>query len=278
MIISASRRTDIPAFYSSWLMDRLRQGAVTVKNPFNPTQQTYISLEPREVDAIVFWTRNPAPLMTHLAELDERGYRYYFLYTITGYGPPLEKYGPSLEAAVASFQCLSNRIGRSRVIWRFDPIMFIEGNGTSAVTSRFEHIARSLSGYTDRVIISFLDIYKKVSRRLNCLEKEHGIKIIDVSRQPEQIGPLAANLASRADDNGMEIQSCAEKVNMEPYGIMPGSCIDAMLMNKLFGLAVPPAKDKSQRPACRCAPSRDIGTYNTCRHGCVYCYATDSVP
>ena len=129
MIISASRRSDIPAFHASWFMDCIREGQVTVKNPFNPKQESVIRLEPAQVDVIVFWTRNAAPLLGHLPELDDHGYDYIFLYTITGYGPPLESNCPSLERAVETFKQLSDTIDPERVIWRFDPIICIEGKG-----------------------------------------------------------------------------------------------------------------------------------------------------
>ena len=244
-----------------------------VKNPFNPKQQSVVSLEPVNVDAIVFWTRNAAPLLRRLPELDERGYNYIFLYTITGYGSPLETNCPPLKKAAETFKRLSDMLGPERLIWRFDPIVSVEEKGSDWTIARFEEIARSLRGCTGRVVVSFLDLYKKIIRRLEKLKNEHGLTVADTANQPSFVSHAATALASLAAENEMEIYSCAEKTDLKPFGITPGSCIDAAYLNKIFGLAIPPAKDKSQRPHCTCAASRDIGTYNTCRHGCVYCYA-----
>jgi DNA repair photolyase len=277
MIISASRRTDIPAFYGAWFLERIRAGRVMVKNPFNPNQKKLVSLRPEEVEVIVFWTRNANPLLPYLHELDERGYRYMFLYTITGYGPPLETRSPSLEKALETFRRLSAALGPERVFWRFDPILVVEGNGVQDITSRFARIASSLQNHTSRVIVSFLDFYGKVVKNLQQLENTFGMKVIDLSEQTEKVAAIATSLASLARENRMQIQSCAEKFDLESYGITAGSCIDAESLNRTFGLALKAGKDKSQRAQCRCTVSQDIGTYGTCRHGCVYCYATQDV-
>ncbi|MBN2468628.1 MAG: DUF1848 domain-containing protein [Deltaproteobacteria bacterium] len=273
MIISASRRTDIPAFYSSWFMECIREGRVVVKNPFRPSQAKTVSLLPEDVDAIVFWTRNANPLLPALRELDQRGFHYIFLYTITGYGPPLEPQAPSSEAAVHVFKRLSRTIGPHRVMWRFDPIIFVEGKGEKWILTRFESIARSLKNQTSTVIVSFLDYYRKVERRLKRLEETEAVKTIDISTRKEVVARISHRLVETAHENGMEICSCAETIDLEPYGIRPGSCINGNYLNNLFGLTIRADKDKSQRPECRCTTSQDIGEYNTCRYGCLYCYA-----
>jgi DNA repair photolyase len=273
MIISASRRTDIPAFFSSWFMERIREGNALVKNPFNPSRTKTVSLRPEDVDAIVFWTRNSEPLMKHLKELDDRGYNYIFLYTITGYGPPLEKKSPSLEKALEIFKKLSQKIGPEKNFWRFDPIVYVSGKGEEWIASCFNKIARSLRNETQRVIVSFLDFYPKVVKRLKTVEKECGFKVIDITHQNTIVGKIAATLAELATTNNMEIFSCAEKEELAGFGIQPGSCIDGKALNRLFGRHLIIEKDKSQRPQCRCTTSQDIGEYRTCRHGCVYCYA-----
>lgn len=277
MIISASRRTDIPAFYGAWFLERIRAGKVVVKNPFNPNQQKLVGLGPEEVEVIVFWTRDANPLLPYLPELDVRGYRYVFLYTITGYGPPLEPRSPSLEKALKCFLQLGDALGPERVTWRFDPILGVEGKGVQWITSRFEQIACSLQNHTSRVIVSFLDFYGKVVKNLRHLEETTGMKVVDLSEEAEKMGAVAGSLAALAQENRMQIQSCAEARLLAPYGIMPGACIDADALNRTFGLALKPEKDKSQRVQCRCTVSQDIGTYGTCRHGCVYCYAARNV-
>jgi hypothetical protein len=273
MIISASRRTDIPAFHAAWFMDCIRRQKVTVKNPFNPNQEKVVSLQPADVDVIVFWTRNADPLIRHLQELDNRGYRYVFLYTFTGYGPPLEKHCPALDRAVETFRTLSHMVGPKRVIWRFDPIIYVAEHGEKQIISQFQQVARPLAHNTPRVIISFLDSYRKVTKRLSALEQTTGTRVVDIASNHRLMGRIAAALAANADEHDMEIFSCAEEVGLKLYGIRPGSCIDAQYLNEIFELDLPLEKDKGQRPRCRCAPSLDIGSYNTCRHGCVYCYA-----
>lgn len=273
MIISASRRTDIPAFHASWFMERIRSGKVEVKNPFNPSRTKTVSLRPEDVDAVVFWTRNAEPLLNHLQELDDRGFNYIFLYTITGYGPPLEKQSPPLTDALATFKKLSQKIGPERIFWRFDPVVFVSGKGEDWITDRFNTIARALSRETGRVIVSFLDFYPKVVKRLKSLERESGLSVIDISQQDAVVGKIAAALASSAAAYGMDIVSCAEKTDIARFGINPGGCIDGNELNRLFGTCIPVKKDKNQRPECRCTASQDIGEYRTCRHECAYCYA-----
>ena len=274
MIISASRRTDIPAFFSSWFMERIREGTVQVKNPFNPSQIKTVSLLPTNVEVIVFWTRNAEPILPHLRELDDRGFNYVFLYSITGYGPPLEKNNPPLEKTIAAFKELSRKIGAEKVIWRFDPLIYVSGKGEDWITSRFAKIASSIGPDTRRVIISFLDFYAKVVQRLKKLEQTAGLKVIDISQQKDLIKKIALTLSQTAGQNNLEIFSCAEKNDLTNCGINPGSCIDGELFNRIFGLNIKSEKDKHQRPQCRCTISQDIGRYGTCGHGCVYCYAS----
>lgn len=273
MIISASRRTDIPAFYAAWFLERIRAGKVMVKNPFNPNQQKLVSLGPEEVEVIVFWTRDATPLLPYLAELDKRGYRYVFLFTITGYGPPLEPCSPSVEKALECFLRLSDTLGPQRVTWRFDPIFGLAREGPQWVTSHFARIASALQGHTARVIVSFLDFYGKVVRNLRHLEEATGVTVVDLSENAETMGAVAGAIAACAQEHRMLIQSCAEEFDLAPYGIMPGGCIDAEVLNRTFGLSLHAEKDKSQRAHCRCTVSQDVGAYGTCRHGCVYCYA-----
>jgi DNA repair photolyase len=273
MIISASRRTDIPAFYSSWFMERIREGNTLVRNPFNPSQAKTVSLRPEEVDAIVFWTRNAEPLMKNLIELDDRGYNYIFLYTITGYGTPLEKKSPPLEKALETFKKLSHEIGPEKIFWRFDPIIYASEKEEEWIASCFNQIARALRNETQRVIVSFLDFYPKVVKRLKAVEKECGFKIIELTHQNNIVGKISTTLAELATTNSMEICSCAENEELASFGIQPGSCIDGQVLNRLFGTQITIEKDKSQRLQCRCTTSKDIGEYRTCHHGCVYCYA-----
>ena len=273
MIISASRRTDIPAFYAEWFMNRIREGYCTVPNPFNPKQVSRISLKPEDVDVIVFWTRYPRPLLPFLAELNDRGYRYYFLYTLMNNPRQLDPKSPSHERSINTFCELSNRMGKDKVVWRYDPMVFSPLTSPAFHDETYQRIAGKLKGYATRSVISVVDIYKKAATRFRLLEKQ-GIRIIQPSMA--EMADLMKSLSETAGTNNMDIRSCAEKTDLASHGIYPGKCIDDDLIRKIFGLHVTGRKDPSQRTACRCVPSRDMGMYDTCRFDCVYCYATGS--
>lgn len=276
MIISASRRTDIPAFYAEWFMNRIRAGYCTVPNPFNHKQVSSISLKPEDVDVIVFWTRNPRPLFPYLVELDERDYRYYFQYTVLDNPRQIDPKTPPLEASLKTFCELSHRLGANRVIWRYDPIVFSQLTGAEFHRQTYQTIARALKGYTHHSVISVVDIYRKAGKRLRELS-EQGVELIAYDGQPsERFDDLMYSLAWLAGENDMEIVSCAENLDLQPYGIQPGKCIDDEYIRKNFGLDVVHKKDPTQREACGCVVSRDIGIYDTCLFGCQYCYATTS--
>ncbi len=271
MILSASRRTDVPAFYASWFMNRIREGWCTVPNPFNPKQVSRISLKPEDVDLIVFWTRHARPLFPFLNELDDRGYHYYFLYTLMNNPRVLEPKSPAYKRALNTVRSLSSRIGHEKVIWRYDPIVFTQITDSDFHRETYHHLAECLKGYAKRSIISIMDIYPKVQKRLNRLETK-GIRILEPTG--EEVANLMKSIATSARLNGMEVRSCAEAPGFEPYGIQPGKCIDEEMIRLVFGLEVPKLKDPSQRPHCGCVKSRDIGMYDTCLFGCRYCYAT----
>jgi hypothetical protein len=276
MIISASRRTDIPAFYAQWFMNRVRAGYCTVPNPFNPSQVTTISLRPEDVDVIVFWTRNPRPMFRHLEELDRRGYRYYFQYTLLDNPRLLDRKGPPVVASLDTFRELAGRIGPERVIWRYDPIVFSNLTDTRFHQETYARIARALRGHTYRSVISLLDMYRKLDKRLRALAGQ-GVEVVDYDGKPDQrFDELMHNLVDTAHENGMQLLSCAETRDLQVYGIRPGKCIDDDYIRDVFGLEVSHRKDPSQREACGCVVSRDIGMYETCLFGCQYCYATGS--
>ena len=274
MIISASRRTDIPAFYAEWFMNRIREGHLFVRNPFNAHQIRRVDLSPDKVDVIVFWTRNPQPIHGYLDELDERGYRYYFQFTLTAYPNLLEPSVPPMRELLASFKALSRKVGAEKVVWRFDPIILSDVTSEDSVIGNFERLARELGNATSRVVISFVHLYKSVLRNLDRIGKEQGVSFYDSERSVEQVQRIAATLADAARTNSIEIVSCAEKLDLSAEGVGHGKCIDDRLIERLFGISVSDRKDKNQREACGCVDSQDIGQYNTCAHDCVYCYAT----
>jgi hypothetical protein len=273
MIISASRRTDVPAFYSDWFMRRIQAGHCDVPNPFNPTQISRVSLEPEEVDVIFYWTRNASPLWRRLEELDRKGYRYLFLYTVMNNPRTLDPRCPSLEEALATFKALSDLIGAERVIWRYDPVVFSNVTNAEFHMKTYETLAKQLRGYTRRSIMSVVNVYRKVRQRVTAL-REEGIDLMECGGQ--SFADLMRFMASAARENGIALSSCAQGRDLMAYGISPGKCIDDGLIREVFGLEVSHTKDPSQRKACGCVVSKDIGMYDTCLYGCAYCYATKS--
>lgn len=276
MIVSASRRTDIPAFYTDWFMNRIRAGYCAVPNPFNRKQVTCVSLKPEDVDVIVFWTRNPKPLLPHLNELRERGFGYYVQYTLMNNPVEIDPHAPSLEASLATFQELAERTSPDHVIWRYDPIVFSPTTSSLFHENAYRQIAAALHGYTRRSVISIVDMYRKTQSRLKALANQ-GLEIADAATQPVAgFEKLMRTLVSIADEYEMKIVSCAEEIDLQPYGICPGKCIDDDYIQRVLHYDVTHQKDKSQRPACGCVASRDIGMYDSCLYGCQYCYATSS--
>lgn len=273
MIISASRRTDIAAFYAPWFMNRVRAGFCTVPNPMNRKQISRISLLPADVDAIVFWTRDPRPLLPSLAELDARGLRYYFQFSLLGYPRLIDPKSPALSVALSAFQGLADKVGPDRVIWRYDPIVFSELTPPAYHEEQFGRLASALRGVTTRSVVSVVDTYRKLQHRLLKLERTPAAFN---PLSPQMLHQLLGRLAAIAQANDMEIASCAEAEDWTPWGIRPGKCVDGDLINRLFRLSLDSKKDPSQRDACDCVASRDIGMYDTCLFGCTYCYATTS--
>jgi hypothetical protein len=276
LIISASRRTDIPAFYAQWFINRIRAGHCTVPNPFNRKQVSHISLRPEDVTNIVFWTRNPQPLIPYLKELDQLGYRYYFQYTVMNNPRPIDAMTHSLSSSLKIFKKLSDLIGPERVIWRYDPVIISNITGIEFHTATYKNIAETLRNYTQRSVISLLDIYPKLKKRLQVL-KDKGVEIVDCdNKSDKRFDELLYTLAGVAEQNKMEIVSCAEDPDLTKYNIQPGKCIDDDYIERVFGISVTNKKDPTQRKACGCVVSKDIGVYNTCLSGCQYCYATTS--
>ena len=273
MIISASRRTDIPAFYSDWFMKRIRERYLLTKNPFNSKQISKIELDPNSIEAIVFWTRNPKPLISYLDELTSLGYNYYFQFTITGYPRILEKNQQKLDKSIEIFKNLSEKIGSEKVIWRYDPIINSNITDLQYHTIQFERIAEKLSGYSKRVMISFVDLYKKTKNNINKLENAGDIKFGEINQDEIFFNNICNNFSKTAHKNKFQIYSCAEIFDLSKFGIEHGKCIDEQLINDLFNLNLKFDKDKNQREECGCIKSKDIGIYNTCIHGCEYCYA-----
>lgn len=262
MIVSASRRTDIPGLYPEWLMNRLLEGEVLVPNPYNRKKVSRIELSPETVDCFVFWTKNPEPMLPYLKMIDRLGYPYYFEMTVTDYGKDLEPNLPVTEEMMATFMLLSERIGRERVDWRFDPIILDDRHPLSFHLEKFEMMCEWLHRYTERCIISFVDGYR-------------GVPFPET--EPEDQIAAARELGKIAGKYGLPVYACAQKLNLQPYGIRPASCIDREKAERIAGYRLDVKRDRGQRRECQCVESVDIGMYDTCIHGCGYCYATGSL-
>jgi len=275
-IISVSRRTDIPAFYSEWFMNRIRAGYCTVPNPYNPSQVSRVSLKPDDVRALVFWTRNPRPLMKYLPELDALGFKYYFLNTIIGYPAAIDPSSPPIDTAVKTFKELSQLLGKERIIWRYDPMLLSNLTPVEWHIEQIQKLTGQLRGFTDKVIFSFVEPYRKTCARL---QKETGtdFKLSPDAFNPAAYEPILKFLSEAAAKENIKVQSCSEEISWLKYGISNGKCIDDELIAHLAGQPFKFKKDPSQRQLCNCIQSKDIGAPNTCMFGCRYCYATVSM-
>ncbi len=264
MILSASRRTDIPRYFSEWFLKRIEDGFVYVRNPMNIHQVSKIEINANVVDCIVFWTKNPKPMLDKLNKLE--GYNYYFQFSLTGYGVDLETAVPHKKnEMIPIFKDLSKKIGKNRVIWRYDPIIFTDKYDERYHLKAFQEIAESLNGYCDRVVISFVDYYKKTERNMKevSLEKRSDAEKLKFLEQLSKI----------AKSNNLKIETCAELCDLEKIGINHSKCIDEELIEEIIGYTIKAKKDSGQRKECGCVESIDIGAYNTCSNGCKYCYA-----
>jgi hypothetical protein len=278
MIISVSRRCDIPRFRFDWFLERLKLGFVDTVNPFNAKQVKRVSLLPGDTDAFVFWTRDPRPILDHLPELENRG--FYTMVTLTAYPALLEPGRPPVDEVINAMPALAKSLGPSRIIWRYDPVFLSSITPPEFHVRNFTALARALGGTVDRVIISVYDEYAGAERRIHSLEGRD-FRMFPQYGETGALLPglrdLLAELAAAARNCGITMQSCAEAENLAEQGIQAGACIDRELIGRIRPAADSPAdipgKDKNQRPHCRCAPSVDIGSYGLCPAGCIYCYA-----
>jgi hypothetical protein len=266
-ILSVSRRTDIPAFYTPWFLGRLRAGFCTYPNPLFPSKIHRVSLRSEEVLGIAFWTRHVAPLLPHLAALDRAGYHYYFHYSVTGYPRDLEPRSPPWEVAVRHVCALARHVGAARVIWRYDPLILNHAVTPAWHLERFRQLADRLAPVTRQVVVSVVDPYAQTRRRL-------GGPDAGVTYEPAAYVELLCRLAQEAAARNLRMYSCAETLPAAT-GITPGRCVDAGLLHELRG-STPPARLRrhGQRAGCLCHESVDIGANNACPFACQFCYAT----
>ena len=268
MIISASRRTDIPTYYSEWFFNRLRDEYVLVRNPMNIHQIGKINLSPNVVDGIVLWTKNPMPMFKRLSELEK--YNYYFQFTLNAYNKDVEPNIPSKnDVIIPAFQRLSREIGKERVVWRYDPIFFNERYTMEYHCKYFNLLASRLEGYTEKCTVSFLDLYRNTARNTQPLNLQ--------KETPQQQIELIQRFSQIADEHGLYIDTCAEATDFKRFGVEHAHCIDKNRLERLGHYNLCVEKDPNQRLECGCVASIDIGTYNTCKNGCLYCYANYSL-
>jgi hypothetical protein len=268
MILSASRRTDLPAFYSEWFLNRLRAGFAYTRNPMNRSQVSRIPLSPEVTDCIVFWTKDPAPLMDSLSVIDSMGYHYYFQFTLTPYGKEIEQNLRDKQDIIQTFITLSKTIGKEKVLWRYDPVILNDSLTIAYHQDMFERLCRQLKGFTEICTISFVDLYTK----LNQTVKRKLIREIT----EDEIYKTAGVFSEIGREHGIEIRACSEKIDLTRFGIKAASCIDKQTIEKICGYTIASKPDSNQRPGCGCIQSIDIGVYNTCKNGCIYCYANHS--
>jgi hypothetical protein len=267
-IVSVSRRTDVPAFYGEWFMRRVREGFVGEVNPFGG-KRYLVPLRPEHVTCFVFWSKDVTPFVEHVETLDRLGYRFYFNYTVTGLPSILES-NVDRAAALRTLKHLGRRYSPRHIHWRFDPIILSSISDEDFYLNEFVKLAAELEGLVERCYVSFVTGYGKVKRNFAHLQETTGVTVYQ--RSDEEEIDLANRLASIAAQHGITMCSCCGDYLLGNR-IQKGHCVDGALVEELFfpeGLAY---KAKPTRPQCGCTESVDIGTYDTCPHGCVYCYA-----
>lgn len=273
-VVSASRRTDIPAFYWRWFMKRLATGYCEVANPFNAAQLKRVSLKPEDVAALVFWTRDASFLLKDASRLRDLGYHFHVHYTLTGYPRELERHTPTAGRAVRTLRSLSDAISPERVIWRYDPIVLGSATPPEYHLENFTKLAEQLSGAVGDVYISFCEPYAKTRRRLAGVAEKTGWSF-ELEKNTAGQAELAARLAEIAASHGMQLNSCSQPDLTAP-GLETGRCVDPDRIKALRPELELTLKAAPTRPGCGCVESIDIGAYDTCAFGCEYCYATSS--
>lgn len=269
-VVSASRRTDLPAFYWRWFMNRLEAGSCDVANPFGARRVRRVSLAPEDVVAFVFWTRCARPMLSSIDRLHGEGFAFYVHYTITGYPRELEPGAPSREESVATLLSLSEILGPHRVIWRYDPIVLSTAMPAAYHERQFASLARELRGAVDCAYLSFCDFYGKTCRGLARVAARAGWEFAEGAAHER--AALAGRLAEVARAEGMELRACAE-AGLDAAGVRAGSCVDPALLARLRPDLDVRLRSAPSRPGCGCVESVDIGAYDLCSYGCVYCYA-----
>ena len=265
MILNTGQRTDIPAFYSEWFYNRVREGYVLVRNPYYPQQVTRYRIHPSVVDVICFCSKDPAPMLPGLSALS--AFRQYWHVTITPYGRDIEPGVPDKSAVIEAFHDLSRIVGREAVCWRYDPVFISEKYSVGFHKEAFAQMAKQLSDATGQVIVSFIDLYRKTRR--NFPEAREVTK--------EEKLELGQSIAETGRRLGMRVYSCFEGEVLSAFGVDTGGCMTQAVLERAFGESfdIPAGQGSGARPGCQCLLSCDIGAYNSCGHLCRYCYANE---
>lgn len=261
MILNTGSRTDIPAYYSDWFYNRIKEGYVLVRNPYYPAQVTRYRLSPDVVDVLVFCTKNPEPMLARLKELAE--YTCFWFVTITPYGKEIEPYVPEKEKVLESFRKLSEQVGNSKMSWRYDPVFITEKYSIEYHIEQFGKMADFLAGYTNQCVVSFIDLYEKTRRNF-----PNGKAV-----SPEEQERLINAISQIAKENNMQIHLCCENKALIRENVDAEGCLTKEVLENAIRCRLDVPKKKYARQECNCLLGADIGMYNTCGHGCLYCYA-----
>ncbi len=261
MILNTGSRTDIPAFYSDWFYERVRAGYVLVRNPYDPLHLTRYQLDPKVIDVLVFCTKDPGPMLDRLSRLS--AFTMFWSVTITPYGKEVEPYVPPKEQVIGSFKRLSEAVGKERISWRYDPVLLTERYTIRHHIRQFEQMARALTGYTDQCVVSFIDLYEKTKRNFP------GIRSVTGQEQEELIDAFSKT----AKETGMQIHLCCEDPGLARKNVDADGCLSKAVLERALGCRLSVPKRKGPREGCDCLLGADIGAYDTCLHGCLYCYA-----
>ena len=261
MILNTGSRTDIPAYYSDWFYNRIKEGYVLSRNPYYPTQITKYLLNPEVIDVIVFCTKDPFPMIDRISLLS--AFDMFWFVTITPYGKEIEPHVPPKELVIRHFQRLSKLIGRERISWRYDPVFVTDRYSADYHIEQFRQMARALSGYTEQCVVSFIDLYEKTKRNF------WGVRSVAEKEQEK----IIAAFSEIAKESELQIHLCCENTGLERENVDTGGCLSKSVLEKSLGCKLDVPQKKMARKECSCLLGADIGAYNTCGHGCLYCYA-----
>lgn len=261
MILNTGSRTDIPAFYSDWFYNRIKEGYVLVRNPYNPAHISKYLLSPEIIDIMVFCTKNPFPMLERISLLSP--FDTFWFVTITPYGEDIEPYVPPTEQVMEYFKQLSSLVGKNRTSWRYDPIFITDKYSVDYHIEQFHNMAKALSGYTEQCVVSFIDLYEKTLRNFR------GVRSVTDKEQEK----LITAFSETAKEYGLQIHLCCENAALVRENVDADGCMSKSVLEKALGCKLDVPQKKTARKECSCLLGADIGAYNTCAHGCLYCYA-----